>query len=209
LGLLFLNKLFSRLFFQEVFFMSEFMKAGDPVWISPYDATWPERFAQLTQPLRQALGPVALRIDHIGSTAVAGLAAKPVIDIQISVADFEPLAAYRLPLEHLRYIFRADNPNRTERYFREAPGHPRVHIHVKRAGSFGEQFALLFRDYVRAHLDVVSQYAQLKIGLAQRYSQLEDRAVYTEAKRPFIWKVIAQADEWAQQTGWLPGPSDA
>jgi GrpB-like predicted nucleotidyltransferase (UPF0157 family) len=106
LGLLFLNKLFSRLFFQEVFFMSEFMKAGDPVWISPYDVTWPERFAQLAQPLRQALGPVAWRIDHIGSTAVAGLAAKPVIDIQISVADFEPLDAYRLPLERLGYIFR-------------------------------------------------------------------------------------------------------
>jgi GrpB-like predicted nucleotidyltransferase (UPF0157 family) len=209
LGLLFLNKLFSRLFFQEVFFMSEFMKAGDPVWISPYDVTWPERFAQLAQPLCQALGPVAWRIDHIGSTAVAGLAAKPVIDIQISVADFEPLDAYRLPLERLGYIFRADNPNRTERYFREAPGHPRVHIHVKRAGSFGEQFALLFRDYVRKHPDVVSQYAQLKIGLAQQYSQVEDRAAYTEAKRPFIWKVIAQADEWAQQTGWLPDPSDA
>lgn len=189
--------------------MSEFMKAGDPVWISPYDVSWPERFAQLAQPLRQALGPVALRIDHVGSTAIAGLAAKPVIDIQISVADFEPLDAYRLPLESLQYIFRADNPNRTERYFREATGQPRVHIHVKRAGSFGEQFALLFRDYVRAHPDVASQYAQLKIGLAQRYSQVEDQAAYTEAKSPFIWKVIAQADEWAQQTGWLPGPSDA
>jgi GrpB-like predicted nucleotidyltransferase (UPF0157 family) len=80
---------------------------------------------------------------------------------------------------------------------------------VKRAGSFGEQFALLFRDYVRKHPEVVSQYAQLQIGLAQQYSQVEDRAAYTEAKRPFIWKVIAQADEWAQQTGWLPDPSDA
>lgn len=189
--------------------MSQFMKAGDPVWIAPYDATWPEQFQQLAQRLRNALGPVAFRIDHIGSTSVPGLAAKPVIDIQISVADFEPLDAYRLPLESLRYIFRADNPERTKRYFREAPGHPRVHIHVRRAGSFSEQFALLFRDYVRTHPDVASQYAQLKIELAQRYSQVEDRAAYTEAKSPFIWKVIAQADDWAQQTGWMPGSSDA
>ena len=58
------------------------------------------------------------------------------------------------------------------------------------------------------HPDVASQYAQLKIGLAQQYARVEDRVAYTEAKSPFIWKVIAQADEWAQQTGWLPGPSD-
>lgn len=189
--------------------MSQFMKAGDPYWVALYDATWPERFQQLAQPLRNALGPVALRIDHIGSTSIPGLAAKPVIDIQISVADFEPLDAYRLPLERLGYLFRADNPERTKRYFREAPGSPRVHIHVRRAGSFSEQFALLFRDYVRMHPDVASHSAQLKIGLAQQYSQVEDRHLYTEAKSPFIWKVIAQADEWAQQTGWLPGPSDA
>lgn len=189
--------------------MSEFMKAGDPVWISPYSVTWPERFAQIAQPMRQALGPVALRIDHIGSTAVVGLAAKPVIDLQISVADFEPLDAYRLPLSQLGYLFRADNPERTKRYFREAPGHPRVHIHVRRTGSFSEQFALLFCDFLRTHPEVASEYAHLKIGLARQYSRVEDRAAYTEAKSPFIWKVMAQADAWAQQTGWLPGSSDA
>jgi GrpB-like predicted nucleotidyltransferase (UPF0157 family) len=171
------------------------MKADDPVLIVPYDVSWPEWFQQLAYPLRQALGPVALRIDHIGSTSIPGLAAKPVIDIQISVADFEPLDAYRLPLEGLGYIFRADNPNLTQRYFREPLGHPRVHIHVMRAGSFGEQFALLFRDYVRTHPDVIAQYAKLKIGLAQRYQLAEERQLYTEAKRPFIWQVIAQADD--------------
>jgi len=189
--------------------MSQFMKAGDPVWIIPYDMTWPEQFAQLARPLRHALGPAALRIDHIGSTSVPGLAAKPIINIQISVADFEPLDTYRLPLERLGYIFRADNPERTKRYFREATGQRRVHIHVRRSGSFSEQFALLFRDYVRTHPDVASYYAQLKIGLAQQCTRVEDRVAYTEAKSPFIWKVIAQTDEWAQQMGWIPGPSDA
>ncbi len=189
--------------------MSEFMKAGDPVCIVPYNLTWPQQFQQLALPLRDALGHVAFRIDHIGSTSIPQLAAKPVIDIQISIADFEPLDAYRLPLERLGYIFRADNPERTKRYFREAPGQRRVHIHVRRAGSFSEQFALLFRDYMRTHPDVASQYTQLKIRLAQQYSRVEDRVAYTEAKSPFIWKVIAQADAWAQQTGWIPGSSDA
>ncbi|GHO60156.1 GrpB family protein [Ktedonobacter robiniae] len=173
------------------------------------NVTWPKQFQQLAQPLRNALRSVALRIDHIGSTSIPELAAKPVIDIQISVANLEPLDTYRLPLERLGYIFRADNPIRTQRYFRETPGNPRVHIHVVRAGSFGEQFALLFRDYMRVHPNVATQYAELKIGLAQRYQLAEERPLYTEAKRPFIWKVIAQADDWAQSTGWFPGPSDA
>jgi GrpB-like predicted nucleotidyltransferase (UPF0157 family) len=69
--------------------------------IVAYDPAWPARFAELGRELRNGLGEVALRIDHIGSTSVPGLAAKPIIDIQISVADFEPLAAYRQPLERL------------------------------------------------------------------------------------------------------------
>jgi hypothetical protein len=99
------------------------------------------------------LGEVALRIDQIGSTAVPGLGAKPIIDIQVSVADFEPLAAFRRPLEQLGYVYRADNPERTKRYFREPPGRRRIHVHVRQAGSFSEQWALLFRDYLRAHPD--------------------------------------------------------
>lgn len=189
--------------------MSEFMKAGDPIWIVPYDPAWPQQFQQLAQLLRTALGSVALRIDHIGSTSIPQLAAKPVIDVQISVADFEPLDAYRQPLEHLGYIFRADNPERTKRYFRESPGQRRVHIHVRRAGSFSEQFPLLFRAYMRTHPEAASEYARLKIELAQRYNRVEDRHTYTDAKDPFIWQVVAQADKWAQQTGWIPDPSDA
>jgi GrpB-like predicted nucleotidyltransferase (UPF0157 family) len=164
-------------------------------------------FAHQAARLRNALGAVALRIDHIGSTAIPQLAAKPIIDVQISVADFEPLATYRGPLERLGYAFRADNPDRTKRYFREPLGQRRTHIHVRRAGSFGEQVALLFRDFMRVHADVAAEYADLKIKLVERYSG--ERTAYTDAKGPFIWSVIAQADAWAQRTGWMPGPSDA
>jgi GrpB-like predicted nucleotidyltransferase (UPF0157 family) len=130
--------------------------------IVDYSATWPVLFADLGTRLRRALGDVALRIDHIGSTSVPGLAAKPVIDVQISVADFEPLDAFRAPLCDLGFVYRADNTERTKRYFREPSGQRRTHIHVRRAGSFSEQFPLLFRDYLRAYSDDAAAYDRLK-----------------------------------------------
>lgn len=177
------------------------------VEIVPYDPIWPARFEQLGSELRAAVGTSALRIDHIGSTAIPGLAAKPIIDIQISVAAFEPLDAYRIPLERLGYVFRADNTERTKRYFREAPGTPRRHIHARRAGSWAEQFALLFRDYLRTHAEEARSYEALKYQLVARYR--EDRHGYTDAKAPFIWEIMAKADRWSQEVGWEPGPSDA
>jgi GrpB-like predicted nucleotidyltransferase (UPF0157 family) len=181
-------------------------RGPDPIVIVPYDARWPERFAQLAKDLRSALGEVALRIDHIGSTSIPSLVAKPVIDIQISVANFEPLDAFRIPLERLGYVFHPENRELTKRYFREPPVHSRTHIHVRRAGSFGEQLALLFRDFLRLHPDVAAQYGACKTELALQYRT--EREAYTGAKSPFIWQVIAQADLWAQQAGWRPGPSD-
>jgi GrpB-like predicted nucleotidyltransferase (UPF0157 family) len=172
-----------------------------------YDPGWPGRFAELGRELRAGLGEVALRIDHIGSTAVPGLAAKPIIDIQVSVAAFEPLEAFRVPLERLGYVFRADNPERTKRYFREPPGRRRTHVHVRRAGSFSEQWALLFRDYLRAHPAAAADYEAKKRTLAVRFR--DDRHGYTQAKGPQLWAIIRQADEWAQAQGWQPGPSDA
>ena len=181
--------------------------SASPIIVVPYAPQWPVRFTQLATQLRQALGDVAVRIDHIGSTAVPGLAAKPIIDIQISVRAFEPLGAFRLPLERLGYVWRADNPDRSRRYFREPRGTPRTHVHVRKWGSWSEQFALLFRDYVRAHPGVAARYAELKQDLVERYR--DDRHGYTEAKNPFIWATMVEASEWSQTVGWEPGPSDA
>ena len=174
--------------------------------IVDYDPGWPGRFAELAGRLRSALGGAALRIDHIGSTSVPGLAAKPVIDIQVSVAQLEPVGPFRGPLESLGYVYRAGNPERTKRYFREPPAQPRTHIHVRRAGSFSEQFPLLFRDYLRNSADTAAEYAALKRRLAARFPH--DGQAYTDAKAPFCWEIIRRADDWAQRTGWEPGPSD-
>jgi GrpB-like predicted nucleotidyltransferase (UPF0157 family) len=178
-----------------------------PIIVVPYNPAWPLRCAELAAPLRRALGDVALRIDHIGSTSIPGLAAKPIVDIQISVASFDPLDAYRLPLENLGYVWRADNDDRTKRYFRERPGTARTHIHVRKWGSWSEQFALLFRDYLRLHPAAAGRYARLKQDLAERYR--DDRHGYTEAKTPFIWATMLEASAWSQVVGWEPGPSGA
>lgn len=178
----------------------------DPIVVVAYDPAWLDRFVSIGHQLRAALGDKALRIDHIGSTAVVNLAAKPVIDIQIAVAALEPMQPYRLPLEELGFTWRADNPDRTKRYFREPPGAQRTHIHVRRIGSWSEQFALLFRDYLRAHPHVAEQYAQLKYQLAAQYR--DQREAYVAAKGPLIWQIMQQATEWTQATGWEPGPSD-
>lgn len=178
----------------------------DPIIVVEYEPVWPGLFAAQAAELRRALGPVALRVDHIGSTAVPGLPAKPVIDVQIAVAALEPTEPFRAPLERLGYVFRPDNDDRTQRYFREAPGTRRTHIHVRRTGSFGEQLALLFRDYLRTYPEEAEGYARRKHALATRYR--DDRPGYVAAKQPYIWEMLARADDWSQATGWEPEPSD-
>lgn len=172
-----------------------------------YDPAWPELFAALARELRAALGGVALRIDHVGSTAVPGLAAKPIIDLQISVASFEPLSALREPIESCGFVWRANDDDLSRRYFRERPGRRRTHVHVRRAGSFSEQLNLLHRDYLRADPIRAAQYGALKHSVS--HLLLADRQAYVEAKAPFVWETLARAHDWTQITGWEPGPSDA
>ena len=181
---------------------------AEAVVVVDYALEWPGMFRDVGDRLRNELGHVALRIDHIGSTAVPGLAAKPIIDVQISVDAFEPLITYRAPLERAGFVYRASNPELTKRYFRENPGTRRTHIHVRRAGSFSEQFALLFREYLRSHPDRCAEYGALKRSLAQSYPSPEERQNYVDAKVPFIWETMRLADGWAQETGWEPPPSD-
>jgi GrpB-like predicted nucleotidyltransferase (UPF0157 family) len=180
---------------------------AEPIIIVPYNPDWPAQFTARAGLLRAALGAVAMRIDHIGSTAVPGLAAKPVIDIQIAVAALEPNDPFRICLEKLGYVFHADNPDLTKRYFREPPGQARTHIHVRREGSWSEQFALLFRDYLRTHPESAAHYAQVKCRLAEQYR--DDREAYTNAKGPVIWEIMVHANEWCQEMGWESGPNEA
>jgi GrpB-like predicted nucleotidyltransferase (UPF0157 family) len=171
----------------------------DRIEVVECDARWPRRFEHWRRRLKSALGPVAPRIDHIGSTAVPGLAAKPVIYIQISVGDVSAEAAYVAPIELEGVALRMREPE--HRYFRPAGDLPReVQIHVCEIGSRWERDHLLFRDYLRGDAGTREAYAMLKRGVAKRYR--DDRVAYTEAKTAFIADAMVAAESWAARTDW-------
>jgi GrpB-like predicted nucleotidyltransferase (UPF0157 family) len=182
------------------------METEDPIVVVPYDSRWPGEFREIGLRLRAALGPAALRIDHVGSTSVPGLEAKPVIDVQISVPKLEPDVAFRVPMVRLGFVYHPASQDRSKRFFREPPGMRRTHVHVRRAGSFDEQLNLLLRDYLRTHEDACREYAGTKIGLATRFRS--DREGYVRAKEPTVWSLLRKAHDWLEETGWHPGTSD-
>ena len=157
--------------------------AMDPIEVVPYDARWPVTFREWRDRLANALGTAAVSIEHIGSTAVPGLAAKPVIDIQVTVRELDQEAAYVPAVEALGVALRARE--RGHRYFRPAGALPRtVQIHVYATGSEEERVHLLFRDHLRSDASARDDYARMKQEAARRYRG--DRIAYNEAKTGFI-----------------------
>ena len=184
------------------------MISAEPIEIHPYTPEWRQEFVEIGAKMRRALGDVALRIDHIGSTSIPGLAAKPIIDIQISVGNLEPVEPFLVPLESLGYHWRTgEKYEKTKRYFRETQGMRRTHVHVRKLGSWHQQFPLLFRDYMRVNKKECERYESTKRELAVRYRNQREK--YTNSKSAIFWEIISRADEWAAFSGWEPGPSDA
>ncbi|WMT38903.1 GrpB family protein [Paenibacillus sp. D2_2] len=174
--------------------------------IAEYDPEWSDLFLEIGLKLRDALGEMAVRIDHVGSTSIVGMDAKPIIDIQVSMHNYEVVSNYKDKLERIGFVFRAENPDKTKRYFREVPGSRRTHIHIREVGGFSEQITLLFRDYLREHREDCLRYALEKYRLMQLYRQ--ERHKYVEGKGPIVWEIIQKAHSWSQETGWQPGISD-
>jgi GrpB-like predicted nucleotidyltransferase (UPF0157 family) len=164
--------------------------------ILPYDRNWPEAFRTERDRIASGLGPIALRIDHNGSTAVPGLAAKPIIDIQISVACVQPMHAYAPRLIELGYVH-VPHPDDAFCPFLHRPATwPHTHhIHVVEAGGEEERRTLAFRDYLREHDTAAREYEALKRSLAPRYRAMEfsSRQAYADAKSEFITRVTEQA----------------
>ena len=164
-------------------------------WIVvPYHAEWPDRFAREADLLAHVFHGTDAVIEHIGSTAVPGLGAKPVIDIMIglsSLTDAERRVAELALLEY-EYVpeYEIELPDR--RYFRKPFQRPRTHhLHIVELNSDFWIRHLLFRDYLRAHPDTAQAYYQLKQRLA-----VESNATgtdYTEAKSPFVADVLRRA----------------
>jgi len=174
--------------------------------IAKYDPEWKNRFNDIALKIRNALGDLVVRIDHVGSTSIVGLDAKPIIDIQLSVIDFETIINHKNEMEKIGFVYREENADKTKKYFREIPGSRRTHIHVRQAGSFSEQITLLFRDYLRAHPEDCLRYAREKHRLFELYK--DERSKYVEGKGPIVWDIIQKAHIWSQEAGWKPSASD-
>jgi GrpB-like predicted nucleotidyltransferase (UPF0157 family) len=184
-----------------------------PVSVVDYDGEWPARAAALATFVIDAGAGVVTRVEHIGSTAIPGMAAKDVIDLQARVADLDravaaldaPLAAagfIRLPWDrdHVPAGW-SDDPERWVKRLWARREHPDgdVNLHVRLAGSPNERLALLFRDWFRARPDAVPAYASFKRALA---AQVDDIDVYSDIKDPVVDLVVAVAQPWAAETGW-------
>ncbi|HEY7280730.1 MAG TPA: GrpB family protein [Actinomycetota bacterium] len=150
-----------------------------------YDPAWPRVFDAEAQRIREALGDVLLRVDHVGSTAVPGLAAKPVIDIQVSVRSFVPFEAYADPLLALGYVHGTDPAEPEHRFFGLGDGSARrFHIHVCESATAWERRHLGFRDGLRNDPDLRTRYEAEKRRIAAVYP--DDSLAYAEAKTPWI-----------------------
>ena len=170
----------------------------EPIELAPYDPAWAERFARWRERLVAALGE-APRIEHVGSTSVPGLDAKPVVDIQVSIDDPGNEPSYVPQLESAGLQLRSRDEE--HRFFRPFPDRPReVHVHVCRTGSGWEREHLLFRDYLLEHPAARDEYAAVKRIAAERWR--DDRIAYTEAKTDLVLDVLESAEAWAQSSGW-------
>ncbi len=169
------------------------MKDGTPVEIVPYDPSWPARFEAERRALVALFAPSNFTIEHIGSTSVPGLGAKPIIDIMLGcerVAAFEPLipALERAGWLYLP-VFEVEFPER--RFLAKPQTLPRqVHLHAVSLDTPFWSRHLLFRDRLRVDPQVASSYEELKIELAERFRG--DRDGYSRAKSEFIESVLGE-----------------
>ena len=171
----------------------------------PYDQTWPQQASRIIKRVQMVCGAKALRIDHIGSTAVPGMDAKDVIDIQITVESLEVADEVNEGITEVGYpriesittdMPHTDDPAVWQKRIHGAadPRRP-ARIHLRVDGSPGQQFALLFRDWLIANPAVREEYLSVK-------RKALTSPHYTDAKEPWLANAYQRAREWAESTGW-------
>ena len=174
------------------------MTPGWPLVIVDYDPAWPRRFEDERARLMHLLQPLRVNVEHVGSTAVPGLASKAIIDIMIgceSLAEFQPLIP-RLEADNWEYVPRHEAVMPFRRFLGKPRTQPRAfHLHVVEDGCDFWRVHLLFRDELRRDGETMRAYERLKRELAAKHA--DDRDAYTDAKGPFICGVIEAAKRTA------------
>jgi GrpB-like predicted nucleotidyltransferase (UPF0157 family) len=177
----------------------------DPgVRIVDYDPEWPAAAAAELLRIKERLGAVAARLEHVGSTSVPGLAAKPILDLQLSVPDIQQRDAYVEPLKALGYLFAPDPASPDFHFFGKPPERPRSHhLHVCELGSEHEFRHLAVRDFLRARPEEAASYAALKREVVARAP--DDRLAYIEGKDAYVAaleeRALARARSGISPTG--------
>ena len=163
----------------------------NPIIVLQYDPNWPALFQSLRSRIADALDGVAAAIEHVGSTAVPGLVAKPIIDIDVLLASETMLPAAIDRLASLGYIHRGDLGIPEREAFRAPASDPPHHLYVCPPCSAEFQRHMAFRDYLRAHPQDAKIYGDLKIALAKRFR--DDRPAYNTAKGEFVAEITKRA----------------
>ncbi len=169
------------------------LKRGEVVVVPP-DPRWPELFREAAAELRASLGQTILAVHHVGSTAVPGLCAKPILDVLVSVPDFQAARQLAPALRALGYEFRPEEEIPDRHYFRRPPGGElrTHHLSLAEPGSRHHRVTLAFRDALRRDAKLAAVYARLKLELAQRFPF--DRPAYIEGKSHFVHQVLAAVE---------------
>jgi GrpB-like predicted nucleotidyltransferase (UPF0157 family) len=171
-----------------------------PVRVVPYDPSWPSLFDRERAMLERPLAPwLTGPIEHIGSTAVPGLAAKPVIDIMVAVESLAASRAAFRAVSELGYVHFPYRPDVMHWFCKPSPSLRTHHLHLVPFRSPLWMERLAFRDHLRRDPETARQYGELKQRLAVRYEL--DREAYTDAKEPFIRAVVARALALSRSTG--------
>ncbi len=170
------------------------MKSVREIQLTPYNIAWEKEFSKEAATLTTTMSAQVLEIHHIGSTAVPGLSAKPIIDLLIEVKDIKNVDTYNQKMEQLGYEAKGENGIKGRRYFQKGGNERTHHVHVYEKGHPEINRHLSFRDYLRTHPDAAKEYETLKIELAHRY-RFEPKK-YVENKTNFIHKIDGLALKW-------------
>ncbi|HYK69429.1 MAG TPA: GrpB family protein [Streptosporangiaceae bacterium] len=164
---------------------------GDaPIVLVPYDPRWPATFDREASRIRAALASLAIRVEHVGSTSVPGLDAKPIIDIVLAVPDSSDEAAYVSALKAAGYVLHNREPGWFEHRMFKGP-EADVNLHVFSAGAAEIDRMILFRDWLRSHDDDRDAYLRVKRELAGRTWRHVQH--YADAKTPIVREIMARA----------------
>ena len=166
------------------------------VIVSPYSTEWPNLFCAVRAELLSVFGPIVVEVEHIGSTSVPRLAAKPVIDVLLGAHSLGDIESHIRPLGELGYLYvpKYERELPMRRYFvKSSAATLRIHLHAVELHSQIWQAHLTFRDALRTDAKLRARYQSLKLHLAQVFGN--DKSAYTAAKDPFIQSVLTAASQ--------------